>query len=63
MCCHVSVLLQVFDAQTLAVKAEEAVSIAFVSGVLFNADNSALISVCGDANCHVLDLRPRQAGG
>jgi hypothetical protein len=53
----------VFDAQTLALKAEEAVSIAFVSGVVFNADNSALISVGGDANCHVTDLRPRQGGG
>lgn len=55
--------VRVFDALTLAVKAEEAVSIAFLSGVVFNADNSALISVGGDANCHVTDLRPRQGGG
>jgi hypothetical protein len=55
--------VQVFNAHTLAVRAEELVSIAFVSSVVFNTDNTALISVAGDANCHVTDLVPRQAGG
>jgi hypothetical protein len=53
----------VFNARTLAVEAEEVASIAFVSGVVFNADNNALIAVGGDANCHVTDLRPRQGSG
>lgn len=55
--------VQVFNAHTLSVRAEELVSIAFVSSVVFNTDNTALISVAGDANCHVTDLVPRQAGG
>lgn len=55
--------VQVFNAHTLAVRAEELVSIAFVSSVVFNTDNTALISVAGDANCHVTGLVPRQAGG
>jgi hypothetical protein len=55
--------LQVFDTQTLSVVAQESVSIAFVSSVVFNSDNTALISVGGDANCHVLELVPQQGGG
>lgn len=55
--------LQVFNARTLAVEAEEVASIAFVSGVVFNADNNTLIAVGGDANCHVTDLRPCQGSG
>jgi len=62
-CCCWPLPLQVFNAQTLAVQAQEVVSIAFVSSVVFNGDNSALVCVGGDANCHVLDLTPRQSGG
>lgn len=50
-----------FSTETLEKQAEEVVSIAFVSGVVFNYDNTALISVGGDANCHVTDLSPRES--
>lgn len=65
MRCHylVSFHVQVFNTSTLGKEAEEVVSIAFVSGVVFNFDNTALISVGGDANCHVTDLSPRAGSG
>lgn len=59
---HVTSRPQVFHADTLLVKAEAEVSIAFVSGVCFNGDNNAVIAVGGDANCYVMELVPRREG-
>jgi len=53
----------VFYSDTLTLKSEAEVSIAFVSHVSFNADNTAVIAVGGDANCYVMELVPRQHGG
>lgn len=54
---------QVFNAHTLTLKAEAEASIAFVSSVTFNGDNTAVIAVGGDANCYVMELVQRRQGG
>eukprot|EP00775_Hariotina_reticulata_P002765 gene2765-3059_t len=55
--------MRVFYSETLTLKSEAEVSIAFVSHVSFNADNTAVIAVGGDANCYVMELVPRQQAG
>lgn len=59
MCC-LPVLLshmpQVYDTQTLTEQKRAEASIAFVSSAVFNADDTAVIAVGGDANCYVMEL-------
>eukprot|EP00879_Flechtneria_rotunda_P018458 GHRR01019362.1.p1 GENE.GHRR01019362.1~~GHRR01019362.1.p1 ORF type:complete len:317 (+),score=107.07 GHRR01019362.1:204-1154(+) len=54
--------LRVFGTDNFTVvKSEPVASIAFVSSVVFNADNNAVLAVGGDANCYVMELVPRQS--
>ncbi|WIA42361.1 hypothetical protein OEZ86_008370 [Tetradesmus obliquus] len=56
-------MLRVYHSDTLMMKSEAMASIAFVSSVSFNADNSAVIAVGGDANCYVMETVARREAG
>lgn len=58
-----SAAAQVYHSDTLMMKSEAMASIAFVSSVSFNADNSAVIAVGGDANCYVMETVARREAG
>jgi hypothetical protein len=55
--------LQVYHTDTLLLKSEALASIAFVSSVTFNSDNTAVIAVGGDANCYVMETVARSQPG
>lgn len=55
-------MLQVYDARSLQLYKQDEASIAFVTSAVFNADNTAVIAVGGDANCYVMELVTKPKG-
>ena len=53
---------KVYDAHSLSVVTQVEASLVFVTSVVFNGDNTAVVSVGGDANCLVQELAPRGGG-